>query len=344
LGNCGAGTCGDGDEVLAGTTTSTITGTYSFTGLADGNYAVLINPGDPSITSLTPTTPTSYDVSGDPWVSFAPGCSVGGGCTAIRDFGLNSNLDFGDLPDIYNRTLLAEYGARHPIAGGSLRLGVLIDSDLDGQESLAADGDDNDGIDDDDGIVIPTGGTWGDGTVELDATAANGSGCLIGWVDYNGDGDFADTQADGFGAGTPELMFVRFLSTGTTQVIFPSPESTVGSGTYVYPASLNMRFRLFPANDVLFTANTIALDGNGCPSGLNSTLKMASLTVGLASSGEVEDYQQTFAPTAVTLQNISAAAPTVWTLIIATLMTLTLVSFMLVHAAKLSGSAFAVWR
>jgi hypothetical protein len=50
--------------------------------------------------------------------------------------------------------------------------------------------------------------------------------------------------------------------------------------------------------------------------------------------GEIEDYQWNFGPTAVTLQNISAAAPTVWTLIIATLMTLTLVSFMLVYRRR----------
>ncbi|MFC2014026.1 hypothetical protein ACFLU8_04020 [Chloroflexota bacterium] len=48
--------------------------------------------------------------------------------------------DFGDAPDSYG-TLLASGGASHPVSPGYC-LGTNIDSELDGQPSIPADGDD----------------------------------------------------------------------------------------------------------------------------------------------------------------------------------------------------------
>ncbi|NJN54133.1 MAG: hypothetical protein HC804_04870 [Anaerolineae bacterium] len=222
---------------------------------------------------------------------------------------LDQPMDFGDLPTIYDNTIFGEDGPRHPNTG--LILGTDWDADNDGQESAATNGDDINNLDDEDGIDIPTGngaGTWGDGTAEIDVTVAGGPGCVLGWTDFNLDGDFDDEINDGSGgADVPELMFVQFLPTGTTQVTPNTPQSTAGAGTFVYPATLNMRYRIFPANDPLFAARSVTLDANLCPDpAANSTALMSMLSVSAASGGEVEDYQQDFSPTAVSLQAMQA--------------------------------------
>ncbi len=223
------------------------------------------------------------------------------------DFGitLNEPMDFGDLPDTYNNTIFGDDGPRHPDT--NLYLGVLWDADNDGQESTATDGDDNDGNDDEDGVIINVDETWGDGEGIVEITVSGGSGCVLGWVDFSGDGNFDDEVDDG--SGNPlvsEFLFARFLGTGTTQESFTAPRSSVGGGLYVYPNELNMRFRIFPPSDPLFAARGVTLDGNGCPAAGNTTATMTLVSVGAASGGEVEDYQHQFSPTAVNLQHIRA--------------------------------------
>jgi len=96
--------------------------------------------------------------------------------------------DFGDVPDIY-RTLLASNGARHSISP-DVYLGNSVDGDPDGQPNADALGDDNDGNDDEDGIWISL-LSPGNTKAELHVTA-HGSGLFYGWIDFNGNGDFAD--------------------------------------------------------------------------------------------------------------------------------------------------------
>ncbi|MBX3061114.1 MAG: hypothetical protein KF770_32040 [Anaerolineae bacterium] len=223
------------------------------------------------------------------------------------DFGitLSAPMDFGDLPVTYNNTVFGDDGPRHPNTG--LFLGTEWDADNDGQESPTTVGDDNDNpINDEDGINFLTGaGSWGDGTGEVQVTVSGGSGCVLGWADYNADEDFADNVSDGVGS-VSELLFAQLLNTGTFTVTFDTPQSSISGGTFTYPATLNMRFRIFPANDPLFAARNITLDA-GCPNpAANSTEDMARISTGAASGGEVEDYQQQFSPTAVSLQNIQA--------------------------------------
>ncbi len=85
---------------------------------------------------------------------------------------------------------------------------------------------------------------------------------------------------------------------------FTTPNSSDSGGTFVYPGTLNMRYRLFPANDAVFTAAGLTLDGNGCPAASNTTAQMAAISVGGATGGEVEDYQQGFGPTAISLATL----------------------------------------
>jgi uncharacterized repeat protein (TIGR01451 family) len=97
--------------------------------------------------------------------------------------------DFGDALDPTYPTLLASNGARH-LTGGSLYLGATVDSDPDGQPTANADGDDNDGTNDEDGVVFTSIASPG-GTADVDVEASE-AGLLNAWVDFNADGDWDD--------------------------------------------------------------------------------------------------------------------------------------------------------
>jgi uncharacterized repeat protein (TIGR01451 family) len=98
-------------------------------------------------------------------------------------------LDYGDAPDPTYPTLQASDGARHIIGG--LFLGASVDLEADGQPTAGADGDDLDGTDDEDGVVLTAGLTAGS-SAPVDVTAS-GAGLLNAWVDLNADGDWDDT-------------------------------------------------------------------------------------------------------------------------------------------------------
>ena len=64
-------------------------------------------------------------------------------------------VDFGDAPDRPYPTTLRSGGARH-LLGSGLLLGRSVDADPDGQPGPDADGDDTDGLNDDDGVQFST--------------------------------------------------------------------------------------------------------------------------------------------------------------------------------------------
>ena len=98
------------------------------------------------------------------------------------------NFDFGDAPTSFP-TLLADNGARHVFAGPSL--GPSVDVDQDGQPSASANGDDTDGQDDENGVVLPASLQSGTNNISVIASAP---GLLSAWVDYDGDGDWTGNQ------------------------------------------------------------------------------------------------------------------------------------------------------
>ena len=172
--------------------------------------------------------------------------------------------DFGDLPASYNLTTLSDNGARH--ATGTVYLGTSIDTESDGIESTAADGDDNDNTDDEDGIAVA--GSWQEGTDggTIKVVVTGGSGYLSGWIDWAGNNQFTD-------AGDQVLDMVA-VSAGAQTNTFDIPEGAISSaGTYTNFA----RFRLW-------TNSTPALT-----------------TTGLVENGEVEDYRLVFKRFAVDL-------------------------------------------
>lgn len=119
------------------------------------------------------------------------------------------DYDFGDAPNSYG-TLEADAGARHGI-GSDLHLGTLIDEERDGQPSAGADGDDLNGLDDEDGILLPSVLTVGM-QAQLDAILT-ADGLLNAWIDFNADGDWDDANEQIFSdellaAGVHTLSFL----------------------------------------------------------------------------------------------------------------------------------------
>ncbi|MFC1759219.1 FG-GAP-like repeat-containing protein [Planctomycetota bacterium] len=96
-------------------------------------------------------------------------------------------FDFGDAPSPYP-TLGSSNGAKHTIS--SLTLGASIDIDADGQPTSNADGDDQDGTDDEDGVTFVEPLTAGNASA-VDIVVSE-PGLLNAWIDFNDDGDWDD--------------------------------------------------------------------------------------------------------------------------------------------------------
>ncbi|MCG8454849.1 MAG: GEVED domain-containing protein, partial [Holophagales bacterium] len=95
--------------------------------------------------------------------------------------------DYGDAPDPGYPTLRVSDGARH-VLGSGLALGLLVDSDPDGQPDPSALGDDLDGIDDEDGLSFSALRAGSSGTVDV---VTSGAGLLNAWIDFDSDGDWS---------------------------------------------------------------------------------------------------------------------------------------------------------
>jgi hypothetical protein len=165
-------------------------------------------------------------------------------------------FDWGDAPDPTYPTLLANNGARHLIVIGGPMLGNAIDAEPDGQPTNPADGDDNNilypGVpDDEDGVLFPT-ALISSVPSTVQVSSATG-GILQGWIDWNGDGDWADTGE--------QVITNRAIPAGVTSVPITVPWGATGGPNGLTYA----RFRISNQQWVGFA--------------------------GSAPDGEVEDYQ-----------------------------------------------------
>jgi hypothetical protein len=205
--------------------------------------------------------------------------------TQFGSFSFNdTGFDFGDLPGGYGLDQRADDGARHCPDG--ITLGEIWDADPDGQANSGATGDDDDGTDDEDGVVVAN-APWSNGPNGASAQVTiggSGNGCLSGWLDWNEDLDFGDPDE--------QIIVNDAVTAGSSSIFtFDVPDGVFGGSGRAF----NARFRLVP-------------DKDGDASCADQTAP--SLT-GTAGGGEVEDYQWFFSPTAITLRNIEARAATV---------------------------------
>ncbi len=200
---------------------------------------------------------------------------LAGGSQAVA-FGIMTPFDYGDAPASFGTP---NHYARRTASGGSqltttttvnsLTMATLIptapylgsvgpDPESSAQSSVAANGDDNNGTpDDEDGVAsfpaltTTAGQTY---TVPVNVTNPSGTSYLVGYIDFNKDGDFLDTGE--------KSATVIVTASGSQNVSFTTPAGMTAAATYA-------RFRL------------------------SNTQAEAESSIGNATSGEVEDYSLT---------------------------------------------------
>lgn len=235
---------------------------------ANGNFTIPnVQPGSYSVREILaggylPTLPTTVGANGLPDPVLTVNVTSNTSTTPPLLFGNQSAIDYGDLPeslpgiaDAYNTTI-AQGGASHGILPGFM-LGTKVDFEINGQPSVAATGDDNNPVasDDEDGLLdvkLVQGAAFG--AISFFVTNTNSlKGYLQAWVDFNGNGSFADP-------GDQILKNYAPINGTNTDVPFPIPAGATPGSTYI-----RLRY---------------SVDRNLGPDGANRV-------------GEVEDYQRT---------------------------------------------------
>ena len=228
-------------------------GNYLFDQIPAGNYVVRFVPGPTmTLTSALPGADPTLNSDANPQTGFTAPQFVANGLSNLTfDAGI-IYVDHGDLPTTY-ATLNAANGPSHIIIDG-LRLGTLIDGEQNGQPATLANGDDLTTLADEDGLALTNGMSWTLGTtLTLPLTVVNTTGqtaYLKGFVDWNADGDFADSGEEVY-------------SQSNAGNSFPAPVIGVPNTATLGPL-LGVRFRLS-------TDPTLGASGT-------------------AAAGEVEDY------------------------------------------------------
>ncbi len=129
--------------------------------------------------------------------------------------------DFGDAPDPTYPTLLASNGARHVIVA-NVFLGAAIDAEGDGQQDPNALGDDNNGVDDEDGVVFA--GPLVAGQPATITVTASVAGALDAWVDFEANGSWAEASNKVFNSVA--------LSAGANALTFNVPAGATPGPTF----------------------------------------------------------------------------------------------------------------
>jgi uncharacterized repeat protein (TIGR01451 family) len=228
--------------------TTTRTTTLNWTGLSE------ISPG---------TTYARFRINQNPMTT--SDAAGGGTYGEVEDYQLTiiSNTDYGDAPDTGTGTATGNYqttlndgGARHDIVAG-LRIGSQIDADNGTLQNTNANTDDTDATpDDEDGVTTFNTLTTASGqtyTVPVNVTnTTGGNAFLVGYIDFNRDGDFED-------AGEKSATVTLPNNATSGSVSFTTPTGIVVGNSYA-------RFRL------------------------SRTQSQAETSTGVSTSGEVEDY------------------------------------------------------
>jgi hypothetical protein len=176
-------------------------------------------PGGPHLNITSPVTGNLEEI---------PAESDGAEATLV----VTIEPDFGDAPDSY-LTRLGSGGASHLAVGP--RLGALRDTEIDAAGPLDGTSDDLNDDDDEDGVTF-TSILRQDSTATIDVVAPEG-GHLDAFVDFDGNGSFADPGEKIFD-GVP-------LMPGTVPLGFSIPPGAVLGDTYA-------RFRISSAGGLGF--------------------------------------------------------------------------------------------
>ncbi|MBC8385407.1 MAG: hypothetical protein H8E57_07805 [Candidatus Cloacimonetes bacterium] len=150
-------------------------------------------------------------------------------------------LDFGDAPDPTYPTLSANSGAAHYI-NSSIVLGVNIDPEPDGWQDPNALGDDNNGIDDEDGVIFMNDFIIGETTI-IQVTVTS-TGFLNVWFDWGIDGTWMEA--------IDHVFIDQTLTAGTHFLNVPVPATAISGITFA-------RFRFDTGGGLSYTGT--ASDG-----------------------------------------------------------------------------------
>jgi len=154
----------------------------------------------------------------------------------LRVYPLTPTMDFGDAPDPTYPTLLSSRGACHVVTPG-LCLGTRIDAEIDGQPSPSATGDDLANQPDEDGVIFASALIRNE-KAQIDVIVTGGSGFLDGWIDYNGNGSWADRGE--------QIFTSRPVGPGTNSFQIWLPWNVTPGRTFA-------RFRLSSSGGLSFT-------------------------------------------------------------------------------------------
>ncbi|MCX6270088.1 MAG: GEVED domain-containing protein [Bacteroidetes bacterium] len=234
-------------EIRTNTPGSYLSGWIDFTGDKDWS-----TPGDQIFTSFQLTLTVNYlnvmvpqtALPGNTFARFRLSAQSGSTFTGGEDNGevedyeywirppINTTeYDFGDAPDPGYPTLTASNGARHDIS--TLHLGNFIDYETEGMQDSLALGDNNNGMNDEDGIIFlqPCYGKL----INIQVSVSDTAGYLQGWVDFNKDADWSDSL---------EQVFKDIKITSNPQLLsFEVPENGSVWNTYArfrYSSSLSL--------------------------------------------------------------------------------------------------------
>ena len=261
----GDGIVEPGETLLVDTTITAGNGDYAFAGLpaGDGNdrYIVALSApeDDLKLTTTNGATPATdvvetVNAQGNTVSAYQVLNIVPVTTNVDFAFRFTKDFDFGDLPQSYSTRLEGSpSGARHVVpAAPDLFLGLVVDTESNGAPSADATGDGGD----EDGVT-PI-GVWEDGTDggSVEIVVGAGSGWLVGYIDFNDDGDFSDVG---------ELVVDQAATPGTYTNSFDVPTNTISTTN---ATQLYARFRIFESEPA-FSALAFA---------------------GSADNGEVEDY------------------------------------------------------
>ncbi|QEG24328.1 SdrD B-like domain-containing protein [Mariniblastus fucicola] len=219
----------DADGIDVSTTTD-VNGAYEFAGLPAGNYRVqFVAPVGFEFTQANiGNDATDSDADQTTGVTATTTLTPGEVNNTV-DAGL-VEYDYGDLTDGYGTTNASGLGAAKHVVDDVTFLGAGVDAEADGAPTAAADGDDNDGSDDEDGVTFLSPLMPGvSAEIEVNASTA---GFLNGWIDFDSDGvldEVVVTAVNGVPLGTPANLADIALNSGANTITFDVPANADGN-------------------------------------------------------------------------------------------------------------------
>ncbi|MCC7474500.1 MAG: S8 family serine peptidase [Pirellulales bacterium] len=203
-------------------------GSYFFNNITPGVHRVdMVIPDEGTPAALWRMTSVTGQAVNDPAVGFKDVDLVPAGAITGIAFGLDNlaDFDFGDLPDSYS-TLLATNGPRHFVVPG-FRLGNSVDGEVNGIPTPGATGEGLAGDNDDGVSIISNSGILKDGENTLRVTVAGVGGLLTGWMDFNADGHFDESERLSWTLGGTPLGGEADLNPGTYDLKVTIPAGAV---------------------------------------------------------------------------------------------------------------------